>query len=123
MIKPEDYEKINPPSVGKYISEREISLVQSCYNKTQKDKEDNCIKSLSESNPDKINQKRKAIIEILRYFDKDDSGIINVSEMRSILETLGVEEEKSHIDNLINRAEIEGNGYINYRDFAYNIIK
>ena len=123
MINPEDYEKINPSSIGKYVSEREISFVQSCYNKTQKDKEDNCIKSLSASNPDIMNQKRKAIIEILRYFDKDDSGIINVSEMRLILETLGEDKEKSHIDNLITRAEIEGNGYINYRDFAYNIIK
>ena len=42
--------------------------------------------------------------------------------MRYILELLGINEQ-SHVDTLINRAEIEGNGYINYRDFAYNIIK
>ena len=122
MINPEDYPKINPESVGKYVSEREISFVQSCFNKEQKDKEDNCIKNLSEKNPDEINQKRKTIIEIFSYFDYDDSGIINVSDLRNILEILNIN-EKSHVDALINRAEIEGNGYINYRDFAYNIIK
>ena len=122
MINPEDYPKINPESVGKYVSERELSFVQSCFNKEQKDKEDNCIKNLSEKNPDEINQKRKTIIEIFSYFDNDDSGLINVSDLRNILQILNVN-EKSHVDTLINRAEIEGNGYINYRDFAYNIIK
>ena len=122
MINPQDYPKINPESVGKYVSEKEIAFIQSCYNKEQKDKEEQYIKSLSENNPDNINQTRKTIIEIFSYFDKDDSGIINVSEMRYILEILGIK-EKSHVDTLINRAEIEGNGYINYRDFAYNIIK
>ena len=40
------------------------------------------------------------------------------------MKTLKIEEkEKSHVDLLIDRAEIEGNGYINYRDFAYYIIK
>ena len=122
MINPEDYPKIIPENVGNYVSEREISYVQSCFNKEQKDKEDNCIKNLSEKNPDEINQKRKTIIEIFSYFDYDDSGIINVSDLRNILEILNIN-EKSHVDALINRAEIEGNGYINYRDFAYNIIK
>ena len=122
MINPQDYPKINPESVGQYVSEREISYVQGCFNKEQKDKEDKLIQNLSDSNPDKINQTRKTIIEIFSYFDKDDSGIINVSEMRYILDILGIK-EKSHVDNLINRAEIEGNGYINYRAFAYNIIK
>ena len=122
MINPQDYPKVNPESVGKYVSEKEIAFIQSCYNKEQKDKEEKYIIPLSESNPDKINQTRKTIIEIFSYFDKDDSGIINVSDMRYILELLGINEQ-SHVDTLINRAEIEGNGYINYRDFAYNIIK
>ena len=122
MINPEDYPKIIPENVGNYVSEREISYIQSCFNKEQKDKEDNCIKNLSEKNPDEINQKRKTIIEIFSYFDNDDSGLINVSDLRNILQILNVN-EKSHVDTLINRAEIEGNGYINYRDFAYNIIK
>ena len=125
MINPEDYPKINPEnSTGKYVSEREMSFVQCCFNKEQKDKEDNCIKNLQSSNPDSINEKRKTIIQIFNYFDKDNSGIINVSDMRNILQILGVKEEGfSHVDLLINRAEIEGNGYISYRDFVYNIIK
>ena len=124
MINPEDYQKINPESKGKYVSEREISFVQSCFNQEQRDKENKCLKSIESNNPDDINQKRKAIIDILSYFDTDDSGIINVSELRNILEILGIENDSgSHVDLLISRAEIEGNGYINYKDFAYNIIK
>jgi len=122
MINPEDYPKINPESVGKYVSERDISFAQSCFNKEQKDKEDRYIKNISENNPDLINQKRKTIIEILSYFDTDNSGIINVSELRKVLEILKIN-DKSHVDTLISRAEFEGNGYINYRDFAYTIIK
>ena len=122
MINPEDYPKINPESVGKYVSERDISFAQSCFNKEQKDKEDTYIKNISENNPDLINQKRKTIIEILSYFDTDNSGIINVSELRKVLEILNIN-DKSHVDTLISRAEFEGNGYINYRDFAYTIIK
>ena len=124
MQNPGDYEKINPISKGTYVSEREISLVQSCFNKEQKDKEDQCIQNSIINNPDEKNQKRKAIIEIFSYFDRDNSGIINVSDLRYILKTLKIEEkEKSHVDLLIDRAEIEGNGYINYRDFAYHLIK
>ena len=122
MINPEDYPKIIPESKGKYVSERDISFAQSCFNKEQKDKEDRCIKNISENDPNSINEKRKTIIEILSYFDTDNSGIINVPELRKVLEILGIN-EKSHVDTLINRAEFEGNGYINYRDFAYNIIK
>ena len=122
MQNPEDYEKINPPIKGKYVSEREISLVQSCFNMEQRDKEDKCIQNLQVNNPDEINQKRKSIIDIFNYFDRDNSGIINVSDLRYILKTLEIK-KKSHIDLLIDRAEIEGNGYINYRDFAYHLIK
>jgi len=122
MQNPEDYEKINPPIKGKYVSEREISLVQSCFNMEQRDKEDKCIQNLQANNPDEINQKRKSIIDIFNYFDRDNSGIINVSDLRYILKILKIE-EKSHVDLLIDRAEIEGNGYINYRDFAYHLIK
>ena len=56
------------------------------------------------------------------YFDKDQTGIINVSELRNVMQILN-QNDKSHVDTLLTRAEIEGNGYINYRDFVYYIIK
>ena len=68
------------------------------------------------------NQKRKELIEIFSYFDKDQTGIINVSELRNVMQILN-QNDKSHVDTLLTRAEIEGNGYINYRDFVYYIIK
>ena len=120
MINPEDYEKIQADNNGDYVTEREISMIHACFNKEQKDKEDELLKHFD--NPDEVNQRRAKIIEIFSYFDPDGSGIINVSELRYILESLGIKEE-SHVETLINRAEIEGNGYISYRDFAYNVIK
>ena len=122
MKNPEDYPKINPPTTDKYVSERELAFVQSCYDKEQKMKEEKCIIPIINSTPDMINQKRKELIEILSYFDKDQTGIINASELRNIMKLLEIN-EKSHVDTLITRAEIEGNGYINYRDFVYYIIK
>ena len=122
MKNPEDYPKINPPSTNKYVSEREIAFIQSCFDREQKEKEDAYISPILNSTPDMINQKRKQLIEIFSYFDKDQTGLINVPELRNVMELLQVN-EKSHVDTLIERAEIEGNGYINYRDFVYYIIK
>ena len=122
MKNPEDYPKIIPPTTDKYVSERELAFIQSCFDKEQKMREDQCIQPISNATPDEINQKRKQLIEIFSYFDKDQTGIINVSELRSVMELLQIN-EKSHVDVLIERAEIEGNGYLNYRDFVYYIIK
>ena len=121
MKNPEDYPKINPPSTNKYVSEREIAFIQSCFDPEQKKKEEQYILPLK-TTPDVINQKRKQLIEIFSYFDKDQTGLINVPELRNVMELLQVN-EKSHVDTLIEKAEIEGNGYINYRDFVYYIIK
>ena len=122
MKNPDDYPKIVPPITDQYVSERELAFIQSCYDKEQKEKEEKCINGILNSTPDIINQKRKELIEIFSYFDKDQTGIINVSEFRNVMKLLGVN-EKSHVDTLITRAEIEGNGYMNYRDFVYYIIK
>ena len=122
MKNPEDYPKIVPPTTDKYVSERELAFIQSCFDKELKKKEEECIKPIENSNPDMINQKRKDLMEIFSYFDTDQTGIINVSELRYVMKLLGVD-GKSHVDTLITRAEIEGNGYINYRDFVYYIIK
>ena len=122
MKNPEDYPKIVPPIKDKYVSERELALVQSCFDKERKAKEDECLSPLLNASPDEINQKRKELIEIFSYFDKDQTGIINVSELRNVMQILN-QTDKSHVDTLLTRAEIEGNGYINYRDFVYYIIK
>ena len=122
MKNPEDYPKIEPKTKDKYVSEREIAYIQSCFDREQKEKEDGYISPLVDSTPDIINNKRKQLIEIFSYFDKDNTGIINVSDIRNVMQLLN-QNEKSHVDSLLERAEIEGNGYINYRDFVYYIIK
>ena len=122
MKNPEDYPKIEPKTKDKYVSEREIAFIQGCFDREQKEKEDAYISPILNSTPDMINQKRKQLIEIFSYFDKDNTGIINVSDIRNVMQLLN-QNEKSHVDTLLERAEIEGNGYISYRDFVYYIIK
>ena len=122
MKNAEDYPKIEPKTENKYVSEREIAYIQSCFDREQKEKEDGYISPMENTTPDIINNKRRQLIEIFSYFDKDNTGIINVSDIRNVMELLN-QNGKSHVDTLLERAEIEGNGYINYRDFVYYIIK
>ena len=122
MINPEDYPIIENAQEGKYVSQRELQYIQSCFDKEQKAKEEGNLNPLLNVNPDIINQKRKELIEIFSYFDTDNTGIINISDIRQVMNILG-QTEKSHVDTLLNMAEIEGDGYMNYRDFVYYIIK
>ena len=122
MINPEDYPTIENAQEGKYVSQRELQYIQSCFDKEQKAKEEGNLNPLLNVNPDIINQKRKELIEIFSYFDTDNTGIINISDIRQVMNILG-QNEKSHVDTLLNMAEIEGDGYMNYRDFVYYIIK
>ena len=122
MINPEDYPTIENAQEGKYVSQRELQYIQSCFDKEQKAKEEGNLNPLLNVNPDIINQKRKELIEVFSYFDKDNTGIINISDIRQVMNLLG-QNEKSHVDTLLNMAEIEGDGYMNYRDFVYYIIK
>ena len=122
MKNPQDYPKIENPKEGKYVTERELSYIQSCFDREQKVKEEENLNPLLNVNPDIINQKRKELIEVFSYFDKDNTGIINISDIRQVMNLLG-QNEKSHVDTLLNMAEIEGDGYMNYRDLVYYIIK
>ena len=122
MINPEDYPKIENAQEGKYVTQRELQYIQSCFDKEQKAKEEANLNPLLNVNPDIINQKRKELIEIFSYFDTDNTGIINISDIRQVMNILG-QTEISHVDTLLNMAEIEGDGYMNYRDFVYYIIK
>ena len=122
MKNSEDYPKIENAPESKYTTEREIAYIQSCFDREQKAKEERNLNPLINVDPDIINQKRKELIEVFSYFDTDNTGIINISDIRQVMTMLG-QTEKSHVDTLLNMAEIEGNGYMNYRDFVYYIIK
>ena len=118
----EDYQEISNASKDKFTSKKELNFIKRSVDPVEKSKDDPFIQNLENLNPDEINKKRQDIIEFFSYFDTDNTGIINVSDLRNVLELLGIN-DKSHVNTLITMAEIEGNGYINYRDFAYYIIK
>lgn len=50
-------------------------------------------------------------------FDADGSGAIDSSEIKKVCERLGVDVSKSEIDGLINSADSNGDGKIQYEEF------
>ena len=108
MKNPEDYPKINPPSTNKYVSEREIAFIQSCFDPEQKKKEEQYILPLK-TTPDVINQKRKQLIEIFSYFDKDQTGLINVPELRNVMELLQVPPHRRQCHAKVSPSARHGN--------------
>ena len=121
MIDPENYPKILPNAPDIYTTEGDIINIQGCFSSSKKNELDNNIDTYGD-NPDIKNKKRQEIIEFLSYFDTNGSGLVNVSEIRNVLNILN-EYNEGNFSDLLSRAEIEGNGYISYRDFAYSIIK
>jgi hypothetical protein len=69
-----------------------------------------------------IYEKRKNVIESFEYFDKDNNGLINVTEFKNIISLLKINITEK-LENFLERASFEGNGFINYVEFANFLFK
>ena len=58
------------------------------------------------------------IIQAFRVFDKDGNGTISANELRHIMSTLGEKLSDDEIEQMIQEADIDGDGYINYEEFV-----
>jgi len=58
------------------------------------------------------------IIQAFRVFDKDGNGTISSNELRHIMSTLGEKLSDDEIEQMIQEADIDGDGYINYEEFV-----
>ncbi|KAK0609033.1 Calmodulin [Lasiodiplodia hormozganensis] len=58
------------------------------------------------------------IREIFNVFDRDGSGTINSSELRHVMKAIGENLTDAEIDDLIKEADVDGNGTIDYEEFA-----
>ena len=64
-----------------------------------------------------INTKRE-VIEAFQCFDKDNTGFLDVSILRQILADLGDVMEDFEIEDLINHADLQKTGKIDYTNFV-----
>ncbi|MER7986969.1 EF-hand domain-containing protein [Streptomyces noursei] len=58
------------------------------------------------------------IIEAFKVFDKDADGIISTVEVRHILTTLGDKLTDEEVNEMLQEADFDGDGQINYSDLV-----
>ncbi len=58
------------------------------------------------------------ILEAFKLFDKDGNGFISAAELRHVMTNLGEVITDEEVDELIREADIDGDGQINYEEFA-----
>ena len=54
------------------------------------------------------------IQEIFRVFDKDGNGFISAAELRLVMSNLGEKLTDEEVDEMIRKADIDGDGQVNY---------
>ena len=59
-----------------------------------------------------------ALIEAFRKFDRDGNGKISKHELKYVMKMKVVELNDQEIQALIQEADIDGDGYIDYQEFA-----
>ncbi len=120
-----------------YITVKELAQVMRSLN--QEPSEEDLRKMINEVDYDNdgkinfdefltlMNSKNKDIdledemIRAFQVFDTDDSGFISAISLRHIMSALSKVPEDD-IDNMIYEADIDGDGYINYREFVRSML-
>ena len=61
-------------------------------------------------------------IDAFRVFDKNGDGFISAAELRHIVTNLGDTMMDEEADDLINSADVDGDGMINYEEFVRTML-
>ena len=59
------------------------------------------------------------ILKAFQHFDVDNSGKINVEEIKHVLTFLGDIMSEDEVNNFFQSVEIDKNGYLDYREFIH----
>ena len=99
----------------KHKKEKKIEKI-----KIEKEK-DNNIESKEYNNDDfNFNENdENMILKAFQHFDTDNSGKINVEEIKHVLTFLGDIMSEDEVNKFFNSVEIDKNGYLDYREFIH----
>lgn len=61
--------------------------------------------------------------EAFRVFDKDGNGFTSAAELRHIMTTLGEKMTDAELDEMLDMAEVDGDGQINYEEYVKQMMK
>lgn len=69
-------------------------------------------KRMQESDPE------QEMLDAFKVFDKNGDGHISATELKQVMDSLGEKLSKEEIDEMINDADKDGNGQIEYAEFV-----
>ncbi|KAL4237345.1 Calmodulin-3 [Mactra antiquata] len=67
---------------------------------------------------DKIARPDEDLRESFAVFDRDGNGFISAAELRYVMTNLGEKLTDEEVDEMIREADMDGDGQINYEEFA-----
>ena len=87
----------------------------------QEKEKDNKTENFEQNNNDfDFNENDENIIlKAFQHFDVDNSGKINVEEIKHVLTFLGDIMSEEEVNNFFKSVEIDQNGYLDYREFIH----
>ena len=71
---------------------------------------------MTKSSPE--TQAEEEVINAFRVFDKEGNGLIASSELKHIMMTIGDKMSEEEADEMVNEADIDEDGMINYEEFV-----
>ena len=71
---------------------------------------------MTKSSPD--TKTEEEVINAFRVFDKEGNGLIASSELKHIMMTIGDKMTEEEADEMVNEADIDEDGMINYEEFV-----
>ena len=87
----------------------------------KENKIENKIENIEQNNNDfDFNENDENIIlKAFQHFDVDNSGKINVEEIKHVLTFLGDIMSEDEVNKFFKSVEIDKNGYLDYREFVH----
>jgi centrin-1 len=64
---------------------------------------------------------REDIAKVFKLFDSNESGHINISDLQRVARELGESLSAAELKEMIDRADLDGDGVISFEEF-YNIM-